>query len=315
MSEIQHVATDESAGLPLISVVIATRDRPQLLAEAIEAVLFQRYAGPIEVLVVFDQAEPDGRLGRDDKFRNVQVMKNQRTPGLAGARNTGCDAASGAFLAFCDDDDVWLPEKLDEQIAALSLAPDAVAVVCGVIIMYETRRAIRIPRVGDLTKESLLDRRVAAAHPSTVLVTRRALAAIGPVDEAIPGSYGEDYDWILRCADLGPIAVVELPLVRVRWGAGSYFSDRWQTMADAIAYLVEKHPEFDQSPRGLSRLWGRQAFALAAAGSRGPARAAAKASIALSWREPRGYLAYAVSWRLMSAAALMRMANRRGRGI
>lgn len=315
MSAAEPDVGHHASALPCISVVVATHHRPELLARAVEAIHAQRYAGPIEVLVVFDQATPDQALERDGPQRHVRVLANTRTPGLAGARNTGSDAARGELLAFCDDDDAWLPEKIGEQVDALRAAPEAIAAVCGILIDYEGRRAVRVPRAGDLTTDALLRRRVMAAHPSTVLVRRAALADVGPVDEAIPGSYGEDYDWILRFAARGPIAVVELPLVRVRWGATSYFADRWETMADAIAYLVAKHPEFHSSPRGLARLWGRRAFALAAAGRRREARASARDAIALSWREPRAYLAYAVSWGLLSPSALVRFANARGRGI
>ena len=71
----------------------------------------------------------------------------------------------------------------------------------------------------------------------TILVTREAIQGpIGLVDEHIPGSYAEDYDWILRAALAGPIAVVEEPLVRVRWGQ-SLFSSRWQTIIEALATI------------------------------------------------------------------------------
>ena len=82
-----------------------------------------------------------------------------------------------------------------------------------------------------------------------MLVKRASsLGPIGVVDEQIPGSYGEDYDWLLRAARLGPIAVVEEPLVLVHWGKQSYFADRWQTIIDANDYLVAKHPSSPRRP-------------------------------------------------------------------
>ncbi|MBM3676203.1 MAG: glycosyltransferase family 2 protein [Actinobacteria bacterium] len=298
-----------------VSVVVVTHNRPELLRRALDAIVGQRYPGPIEVLVVFDRAEPDPAIASEDPHRRVRVMTNTHKPGLAGARNTGVEAAAGELIAFCDDDDAWLPAKLAEQSAALARRTDAIAAVCGIVIEYERRRAVRVPRAEDLTTTALLRRRVTAAHPSTVLVRRAALDAIGPVDEEIPGSYAEDYDWLLRCAESGPITVVELPMVSVRWGATSYFADRWQTMADAIEYLIAKHPEFATSPAGLGRLRGRQAFALAAAGNPARARALAREALSRSPREPRAHLAYLVSWGLLSPGWCMRVANARGRGI
>ena len=300
---------------PAVSVVVATHDRPKLLAQALAAIRAQRYPGPIEVIAVFDRTEPDTSLESSDPTRTVRVVRNTRSPGLAGARNTGIGVATGEIVAFCDDDDMWLPGKLAEQVAVMRQVDGAIACVCGIVIDYEGRRAVRVPRADELTTEQLLRRRVMAAHPSTLLVDRAALDRVGLVDEEIPGSYAEDYDWLLRIAAEGPVAVAELPLVRVRWGATSYFADRWALMARAIEYLVEKHPEFRTCPRGLARLWGRRSFALAAAGEPDQARALARETLILNPFEARAYLALAVSFGVVSPSTVTGVLNRRGRGI
>src|SRR4051812_37531512 len=137
------------------------------------------------------------------------------------------------------------------------------------------------------------------AHPSTVVVRREAFFdRIGPVDEEIPGSYGEDYDWMLRAAAAGPIAVVPEPLVTVLWGQTSHFTRKWRMISDALQYLLAKHPGFADDPAGLARVQGQIAFAHAALGERSTARAWAARALRLSWRERRAYLALLVSLRL-----------------
>lgn len=300
---------------PAVSVIIATHDRPQLLARAIEAVLGQDYPGPIECVVVFDQADPDKDLARDDPHRSVVVTVNDRTPGLAGARNAGVAASSGALLAFCDDDDEWLPVKLTRQVARLAETGADVA-VSGIHVNYGDRTITRVPAAGDVTLAELLRRRVMEAHPSTVVVRREAfLDRIGPVDEEIPGSYGEDYDWMLRAAAAGPIAVVPEPLVTVLWGRTSHFNRKWRTIAEALRYLLDKHPGFADDPRGLARVQGQIAFAHAALGERAEARAWALRALRGSWRERRAYLALLVSLRLLTADRVLRLAHATGRGI
>ena len=85
--------------------------------------------------------------------------------------------------------------------------PEADACLGGVVVHYEGRTFDRIPDSDRLDFEDLLRSRVFAAHPSTLLVRRHAmLAKIGLVDEEIPGSYGEDYDWLLRAARSAPVA-------------------------------------------------------------------------------------------------------------
>jgi hypothetical protein len=153
------------------------------------------------------------------------------------------------------------------------------------------------------------------AHPSSVMVRRSALLGeVGLVDEEIPGSYGEDFDWILRAAKAGRIAVVQADLVRVRWGQ-SLFSRNWQIIIDAIDYIVAKHEELRTDSGGLGRLIGRRSFAEAALGNRSAALRGAWRTIKLDWRQRRAYLAIAVALRLVSAERLMSAAHRRGHGI
>jgi glycosyltransferase involved in cell wall biosynthesis len=300
---------------PTVSVIIATRDRPELLAAAMAAVLGQDYAGAIECVLVFDQSEPDRTLARTGTDRSVVVVGNDRSPGLAGARNTGVLASSGDLLAFCDDDDEWLPAKLRLQVDRLRETGSDV-VVSGIHVEYGDKTITRVPRQGDVTHAELLRRRVMEAHPSTVVVRRTAfLDTIGPVDEDIPGSFGEDYDWILRAAAAGPIAVVSEPLVKVLWGRTSHFNRKWRTISEALRYLLGKHPGFAHDPRGLARIQGQIAFAHAALGERSEARAWALRALRLSRRERRAYLALLVSVRLLTADRVLRLAHATGRGI
>ena len=304
-----------SSESPTVSVIIATRDRPQLLAKAIEAVRVQDHPGRVECVVVFDQAEPDTALVRDDPLRPVVVVANDRTPGLAGARNSGAAASSGELLAFCDDDDAWLPEKLRLQIGRLAETSADVA-VSGIHVSYGDKTITRVPRPEDVTHAELLRRRVMEAHPSTVVVRRAAFFdKIGPVDEEIPGSFAEDYDWMLRAAAAGPIAVVSEPLVTVLWGQTSHFNRKWRTISDALQYLLRKHPGFADDPRGLARVQGQIAFAHAALGERAAARTWAVRTLRNSWRERRAYLALLVSLRVLSADRVLRLAHATGRGI
>jgi glycosyltransferase involved in cell wall biosynthesis len=301
---------------PSISVIIPTRQRPELLRRAVTSVVDQRYDGEIEVIIVFDQETPvdpgvpagDGRI--------IRTMTNERSPGLAGARNTGILASTADLVGYCDDDDEWLPGKLLRQADALAAAPEAEVVVTGATIVYEDRTFDRIPEQRRVTLEQLLRSRAQEVHPSSIVVRRTAmLDGIGLVDEDIPGSYGEDYEWLLRAARRTPVIAVGDPLVRVYWHPSSFFADRWSTMIEAIRYLLAKHPEFARERLGLARLYGRLAFANAALGNRSEARAWARKTLRLNPRERRAYLALAVSTGLVSVDTLMKLAHRRGKGI
>jgi glycosyltransferase involved in cell wall biosynthesis len=300
--------------LPKVTAIIPTRDRPEVLRRAVAAVLGQDYGGEIECLVVFDQQAPSLPDVPIPPSRGLRGTENVRSPGLAGARNSGAEAAQGTLLAFCDDDDEWLPQKLRLQVDVLRRHPDASAATCGIYVMTGSRKVPRTPTRETIDRADLARSRRMEVHSSTLVMERRRfLGDIGPIDEGIPGSYGEDYDWLLRAAEKAPLVVVPRPLVKVYWQS-SYFSDRWQTMIPALHYQLSKHPELEQDPRNLSRMYGRIAFAHAASGERVAARSWARRSIRLDWRQPRGYLTYLVTLGL-SPRFVQRVVNATGRGV
>ncbi|GAA3878070.1 glycosyltransferase family 2 protein [Tessaracoccus defluvii] len=299
---------------PAIDVVICTHNRPDLLRVAVDAVLAQDYAGKVTVVVVFDRSEPDLSLERHDPARRVLVVTNTRTGGLAGARNSGVLAGGSPLVAFCDDDDAWEPDKLTRQVRRL-LYTGALTCVTGIRIQYGDHSSVRLARADEMTLERLVRRRVMPAHPSSVLVRREALLGpIGLVDEHIPGSYAEDYDWILRAALAGDICVVEEPLVRVMWGQ-SLFSGRWRTIIEALDYMVDKFPQFQADRGALARIRGQQAFGHAALGERRRSLGKVWETMRLNPAEPRAWVALPVAVGLVKADTVMGALHRRGHGI
>jgi glycosyltransferase involved in cell wall biosynthesis len=304
-----------SAGTwPVVSAIVPTRHRPEALRVCVERILAQDYPGRIECVVVFDRqapARPDVEVPAN---REVRVVENARVPGLAGARNTGAEAATGTWIAFCDDDDEWLPDKISSQIATLRRHPEASAASTGIVVVTDRHAIRRVPPGEVLRYEDFLRSRRMEVHSSTLLVEReRFLHEIGPIDEEIPGSYGEDFDWILRAARRGPLVTVPRPLVRIHW-TSSYFSERWDTIIPALHYQLRKHPDLATDRRNLARLYGQLAFAYAAVGESAEGRRWARRSARLDWRQPRAYLAYLVSVGV-SPRPIVRVVNAAGRGI
>jgi glycosyltransferase involved in cell wall biosynthesis len=300
---------------PAITAVVPTRDRPELLRAALDAIAAQDYPGPIETIVVYDQSEPPASLAAAGPRRTVRVLRNTRTPGLAGARNTGIRAATGDLVGFCDDDDEWLPGKLTAQVAALD-ATGAELTCCGIRIRYDGRDTDRSLPLERVPLAALLRDRLTELHPSTFLIRRAALLdGIGLVDEEIPGSYAEDYEFLLRAARRAPLANVPAPHTLVRWHRRSYFAQRWEMISDALQWLLDRYPEFATEPRGAARVTGQIAFARAATGDRRGAVRWAWRTLAHNPREPRAYLALAVASRVVRPDRVLRALHRRGRGI
>lgn len=303
-------------GWPSVSAVIATRDRPELLQRAIQAIVSQDYPGDLEIVVVFDQSDVDHDLANEQVDRPIRVTANRRSPGLAGGRNSGIALATGELIAFCDDDDEWLPGKLRTQVALLEAHPGALVVSCGIEVDYGGTVSHRTPVTAETTFDDLLASRVSWIHPSTVVAKREAvLEQIGLVDEEVPGGYGEDYEWLLRAARQTPIQVVRECLVRVHWHPRSFFADRWEMIVTALTWLLERYPDFERSPAGRARIEGQIAFAQAAMGKRRAAARSAASALGDNWREPRALLSLAVASGLVSHERVLKELHKRGKGI
>ncbi len=298
-----------------VSVVIATRNRPKLLRRAIDAVWSQTYEGDIEIVAVFDQSEPDESLVRKEGNREVKVTRNVRSQGLAGGRNSGVDFASGVWVAYCDDDDEWLPEKLAAQFEALESNPGSMASCTGVLINFEGDDTARIPDPEGVSFDDFITDRMTEVHPSSWLVNREfLLEEVGYVDEEIPGGYAEDYDFMLRTVAKTKLAVATKPLVRIYWHGASYFFERWKMIDEALEYLVNKHPQFLDNKKGLARIRGQQAVAKAAMKDRKGAFETIKETFKLNPTEKRNILALIVAAGLPAEFAL-KQAHKFGKGI
>ena len=118
----------------LVSVIIPTLDRPKLLLRAIDSVLRQTHH-EIEIIVVVDRPDPDTVSAvRSVNDPRLQLILNPHPSTAAGARNAGVDHAKGEWIAFLDDDDEWLPNKLERQIAfASGRAPALVSCLSRVV--------------------------------------------------------------------------------------------------------------------------------------------------------------------------------------
>ena len=306
---------------PDVDVVIATRDRPQLLRDSIRSVFSSDYSGAIRVLVVYDRSTRDDELGHDASLglregRSIVVLDNNRTPGLAGARNSGLLAAEAELVAFCDDDDRWLPAKLSRQVEALNAVPTAEMVCCGVEVEYASKFHRRILQQREITLDALLRDRLTELHPSTFVMRRKAVIdGFGLVEERIPGSYAEDYEFLLRAARSHPVLNVPMVGVRVLWSQASYFDGRWTTIREALTWLLEQYPEFATVPAGEARVMGQIAFATASEGDR-------RRGAELAWRavrtrpaELRSYLALGVAAGVLKPDWVIRQLHRTGRGL
>jgi glycosyltransferase involved in cell wall biosynthesis len=302
---------------PPVTVILPTRNRPELVRESISAVVGQTYPGPIECLVVHDQEDPDHeltKLGR--QHRDVAVTTNACTPGLAGSRNHGVQNTMGEFVASCDDDDVWHDTKLARQMTRMLAEPDLLVIGAGIRLLMPSGKVVDWP--GDrpvVTNQDLVRSRRKELHSSTLVMRRRAFDLAGGYDEKLPNSYAEDYEWLLRVSEHGRIGVVTEPLADIRKGGHSFYAGRASVTADALEYLLRRHPELRGSRRGYARVLGQIAFARATLGQRAQARQWAVRALRVYPLAPHAAVAAMYSCLALDPKWAMKGARVVGRGI
>lgn len=299
-----------------VSAVVPTHRRPELMKHAVRSILDQTYSGEIEVIVVFDACElqlPDVDVPVGRVLRGIV---NDRSQGLAGARNSGIVAARHRFVAFLDDDDRWMPDKLVAQMPLFDDHPGVGLV--GTAMQVDDGRTTheRLAPRALITHHDLVRDRIAGLHSSSFVFRRSVLVdGIGMIDEDLPGAYGEDYDVLLTASQIAPVRLVNRPLVSVRWSGESHFYGRWAQYAQGLTYLLDKHPMLRSDDDAMSRISSQIGFALAAAGQR---RESWGWLLSCLRRQPlniRAWLGLLISLRLLSAGIVARVANLTGRGI
>jgi glycosyltransferase involved in cell wall biosynthesis len=313
-----HRPTSWSAGQPpTVSVVIPTRGRASLLLETLATIIGQDYPGRLEIIVVHDREEPDPTLAAlSSPGRDVVPIVNTRTGGLCGARNTGLLASSGAFVASCDDDDLWYPAKVRLQVERLVADPALLAVGAGIRLLMGERGDVDWPaRDAVVSHERLLRNRVKELHSSTLMMRRSAFDVVGLYDEELPFSYGEDYDWLLRASRVGSIGAVQEILADIRKDVPSWFRDRALNTATALEYLLEKHSDLRERRRGHARILGQIAYARASAGERGRGARIAGHALCRYPAAPHAWLALAIAGPGVEPGRMLSVARRVGRGL
>jgi glycosyltransferase involved in cell wall biosynthesis len=302
--------------LPAVTAVVPTHHRPDRMRQAVQSILDQTYPGEIEVVVVFDGGPVDLPDLAMPPGRSVRAIGNHRVRGLAGARNSGILAATNEFIAFLDDDDRWMPDKLAAQMAVFEQHPEVGLV--GSAMQVDDGRAIheRLAPGTVVTYDDLVHDRIAGLHSSSFVFRREVLVdGVGMIDEVLPGAHGEDYDVLLMTARIAPIRLVNRPLVSVRWTGESYFYGRWAQYAEGHMYLLDKHPELRTDSYACSRISSQIGFALAASGRRAESRRWLWQSLRRQPLNVRAWIGMLISWRLVSAAVVARLANLVGKGI
>ena len=184
----------------LVSVIVPAFDAERWLRDAVASVLAQRH-DPIEIIVV-DDGSSDGTHALAERLGPPVRAISQRNAGPGAARNRGVEAAEGAWLAFLDADDLWMPGKIARQLAVLADAPEETAVF-GHVQQFTEREGKAID----------LDAPSRGEHVGTMMIARKTFDRVGTFRTDL--RLGEFLDWHLRATAAG-VRMKMLPDVLLR---------------------------------------------------------------------------------------------------
>ena len=184
---------------PLISVIMPTHNRRELLGRAVDSVLEQTWDS-LEIIIVDDASDdetPDYLKDLSDRYSNLQIVCNEVSKGAAVGRNIAIRQAKGEFITGLDDDDYWRPTRVERLMEEFE---DGFSAVCSYdrMVMDEREAVWKKPTM--ITLDDLLYyNRVG----NQVLTKKEYLEAVGGYDEDLPSA--QDYDlWIRLVRSLVP---------------------------------------------------------------------------------------------------------------
>ncbi|MER2152809.1 MAG: ATP-grasp fold amidoligase family protein [Solibacillus sp.] len=195
---------------PLVSIIVPTFNRAQLVKEAISSVLNQTYRN-FEIIVIDDNstdntAELISKIN-DGRIYYFRLNKNQGAP---AARNLGLKKASGQLIAFLDSDDQWVSKKLEKQIALFEREQQIGLVYTGIKFINSQFERILVPKVrGDISKSILKKNYVGPT--SSVVIKKALIDEVGGFDVTLPSC--QDWDLFIRIGQVCEIDYIAEPLV------------------------------------------------------------------------------------------------------
>src|SRR5829696_1897404 len=245
---------DSMPDSPEVTVVIPTRDRGSLLLRTLRSALAQEGVA-VEVVVVDDGSVDDTpaaiqALGDD----RVQLVRRERSLGVAGARNAGIAAANGDWVAFLDDDDLWSPGKLRSQLA-VAAEEGADFIYTGALFVNAELEPLlerKAPGVAELYERIALANPVAAGG-SSVLVRTELARAVGGFDDRLEQL--TDWDMWWRLAEAGTPAPCDETLVAYVQHAGSMLLSDPRGVLREREYLDVKHGLGPEQLGDPERVW------------------------------------------------------------
>lgn len=181
---------------PLVSVIIPTHNRPDLLMRTLESIVTQSYSN-LEIIVVSNGYNDENRTTvKSFNDNRLTYLDQENSGGPSSPRNHGIQVSIGKYLAFCDDDDLWLSNKIVEQVEALEKNP-AYGLCYSKMICFDKKSEWPLEnKEGQITLDMLLYKNTVPI--SSVFIKKDLVQKYGDFCELKTVGISEDYEFLLR---------------------------------------------------------------------------------------------------------------------
>lgn len=235
-----------------VTAIITTHNRKELLIKAIDSVLHQTYSN-IECIVIDDASDDGTKYAIEDYIQMKKIsyyyIPKYESRGGNYARNMGIKLSKGEYIAFLDDDDEWMPEKIEKQVKVLDEDASIGFVYCGSIIEKNlcknswTHQNIQNKKYleGNISKEILI--RIITTTTTTIMVRRDIMNITGMFDENL--KYWQEYEFSIRILQETNAKCVRenLILYRIIDKDRCRLSNKIEGWENAVHYIEDKHKD------------------------------------------------------------------------
>ncbi|MBI3589576.1 MAG: glycosyltransferase family 2 protein [Candidatus Liptonbacteria bacterium] len=233
--------------MPKISAIITTWNRALMLHRAISSVLGQTFT-EFELLIL-DNSSSDNTADVVKEFNDPRIYYIRHAPGnISWARNLGVRESRGEFLAFLDDDDEWLPNKLEDQYQIFKedkIGKTGLVYGAYFHITAESGKIFEtiFPKLrGHVYNYVISHRDTLTGSASNPLLRKSAVIKVGSYDENV--TTGEDYEMFLRLSKEFYFDYVKKPLVNIYVHQGYRLSYRLEDYLNTELTVYKKHHSF-----------------------------------------------------------------------
>jgi len=231
---------------PLVSVIIPTYNRANRLSKAVNSVLSQTFSD-LEVIVV-DDYSTDNTTNKVQELiqqdQRVKYLRQEQNQGAPAARNRGIKQAQGKYIGLLDDDDQYLPEKIQEQVKIFENSKKDIGLVYGgfknIVLNSDCEDRVKTPTIkGDIFK-ALLEKCFVGSP--TVLIKKKCFEKVGYFDEKLQSC--QDWDMWTRIAKEFKADYAEQVVANYYFHSGEQITTNFDKKAQGVNRIYAKHEKY-----------------------------------------------------------------------